>query len=71
MSEYNYMKTTDDIFYEVEHSDKFANELWIPFSQLILDLKSMIEAEDYAELKQCVSDLINELEELKDEYTNR
>ena len=30
---------------------------------LILDLKSMLEAETYSELHQAVSDLINELEE--------
>ena len=31
--------------------------------ELILDLKSMLEAETVDELKQCILDLINELEE--------
>jgi len=28
-----------------------------------LDMKSWLEANDFAELKQCVSDFVNELEE--------
>lgn len=30
---------------------------------LVLDLKSMLESDTFSELKQCISDLLNELEE--------
>ena len=35
----------------------------IEVNDIVLDLKSMLEAETLSELKQCVSDMINELEE--------
>ena len=59
------IETTDDIYYEVEHSDKFVNIKWIDLDSLLLDLNSWLEAEDYKELKQCVEDFINELNEEK------
>jgi len=35
----------------------------VEVDDLVLDLKSMLEADTYSELKQSVSDIINELEE--------
>ena len=42
-----------------------AESKWVNLDSLLLDMKSWLEAEDYDELKQCVSDFINELEEIK------
>ena len=36
---------------------------WVKLDDLLLDLEGFLQAEDYAELKQCVSDLIDELKE--------
>ena len=35
----------------------------VEVDDIVTDLKSMLGSETYSELKQCVSDLINELEE--------
>jgi hypothetical protein len=37
----------------------------VEVNDIVLDLKSMLEADTYSELHQAVSDLINELEEDK------
>lgn len=40
-----------------------AESKWVKLDDLLLDLEGFLQAEDYAELKQCVSDLIDELKE--------
>jgi len=35
----------------------------VSVNDLIIDLKSWLDANDYIEVTQCISDLINELEE--------
>ena len=36
---------------------------WVSMDSLLSDLNSWLQAEDYDELRQCVKDFINELEE--------
>ena len=52
-----------------ELSEKCFNPLilkrWVSMSSILDDLKSWLQANDYDELKQCVEDYINELEEDK------
>jgi hypothetical protein len=38
--------------------------LWIDYDDLITDLKAIVENETYSDMKQALSDLINELEEI-------
>ena len=50
-----------------ELSKKCFNPLllkrWVSLDSLLSDLNSWLQANDYDELKQCVEDFINELEE--------
>lgn len=69
----DYIKTAKEIFQEVASipainlnspiADILLTAKYVPLDSLLLDLKSMLEAVDYDELKQAISDLINELEE--------
>lgn len=43
--------------------DKKILEKWVNYDELLSDLKSWLQSNDFDELKQCVEDTINELEE--------
>jgi len=47
------------------------NIQFVSIPNLLNDLESWLQAEDYDELKQCVSDFINELEESKLEHQSK
>ena len=42
---------------------KKAEAKWVSMDFLLMNLNSWLEANDYAELKQCVEDFIDELKE--------
>ena len=43
--------------------DKRILEKWVKVDDVLLNLRSWLQANDFSELNQCVSDYINELEE--------
>lgn len=43
--------------------DKRISKRWVSVDDLLSDMNSWLQAEDYKELKQCVEDFISELKE--------
>jgi len=57
------IEKAEDVCSDDDKYPKFIKKKWVVVDDVLLDMKSWLEANDFAELKQCVSDFINELEE--------
>jgi len=53
------------------YSSLWLKRKWVAVDDVLLDMKGWLEANDFAELKQCISGFVNELEEKKKQGERR